>query len=105
MVQGDPPAEQELNDEEEATLGEIVTLLDTDQRLSSPEEMPTDSDSDSGPVPSMSFLRENTSGQDVSAQFPEETAREGPIWSSRICRTIKPPDYYRPVDSFPQRRE
>ena len=56
LVQGDPPAGQEFNDEEEATLGDIVILPDTDQRLSSPEEMPIDSDSDSGPVPSRSFL-------------------------------------------------
>ena len=80
VVQGDPPAGQKFNDEEEATLGHIVILMDTDQRLLSPD-------------------------QDVSAQVPEEAARRGPLWSSRICRTIKPPDYNRRVDSFPQRRE
>ena len=105
VVQGDPPARQEFNDEEEATLEDIVTLLDTDQRLSLPEEMPIDSDSGAGPVPSRSFLTENTSDQDVPAQVPEEAARGGPIWSCKIRKMIKPPDYYRPVDFFPQRRQ
>ena len=80
VVQGDPPAGQEFSDEEEATLGDIVILPDTDQHLSSPD-------------------------QDVPAQVPKEATRGEPIWSSRICRTIKPPDYYPPVDSFLQRRE
>ena len=105
VVQGDPPAGQEFNVQEEATLGDIVTLLNTDQCLLSPEEMPIESDSDSGPVPSRSFPTENSPEQDVPAQIPEKTARAGPIWSSRLCSTVKPPDYYWPVDNFPQRRE
>ena len=44
VVQGDPPARQEFNDEEEATLGDIVILMDTDQHSVSPEEMSIDSD-------------------------------------------------------------
>ena len=105
VVQGDPPAGQEFNDEKEATLGGIVILPDTDQRLSLPEEMPIDSDSDSGRVHPRSFLTENSSDQDVPAQVPEEIARGGPIWSSRLRRMAKSPNYYRPVDSFAQRRE
>ena len=80
VVQGHPPAGQEFNDEEEATFGDTVILPDTDQHLLSPD-------------------------QDVPTQLPEKAARGGPIWSFRIRRMIKPPDYYRPVDSFPQRRE
>ena len=104
-VQRNPPAGQEFNDKQEATLRDIVILSGTDQCLSSPEEMPVDSDSDSGLVPSRSFLTENSCDQDVPAEVPKETARGGPIWSYRLRRMTKPPHYYRPVDSFPQRRE
>ena len=75
VVQENPPDGQEFNDEEEATLGDIVILPDTDQYLSSPD------------------------------QVPKEAGRVGPIWSSRIRRTIKPPDHYQPVGPFPRRRE
>ena len=80
VVKGDPPAGQEFNDEEEVTLGDIVILPNTDQYLSLPD-------------------------QDVPTQVPEVAGRGAPLWSSMIRRTIKLPDYYRPVDSFPQRRE
>ena len=73
VVQGDPPAGQEFDDEKEATLGDIVIFPDTYQRLSSPEKVPIDSES--GPMPSRNFLTENSSDQDVPAQVPEETAR------------------------------
>ena len=75
VVQGDPPAGQEFTNEEEATLRDIVVLLDTDQLLSLLEEMPIDSDSDSGPVPSRSFLTKNSSDQDVHVQCTCSSSR------------------------------